>query len=338
MSDHTIRELPVLVLFPHNRCNCRCVMCDIWRIRQVREIHPDDLRPHLDSIRILRVREVVFSGGEAQLNRDLRSLALMLRAENIRVTLLTAGLLLASRAADVADVVDEIIVSLDGPREVHDRIRNVPNAFDRLARGVQAVRQLRPDMKFSARCTVQLQNFRNLRETIAAAKEVGLAGISFLAADTTSSAFNRDQPWDQARTVLVALNASEIDELECEIERVIEEYAGEIRSGFIAEQPEKLRRIAQHFRAAVGQCLPSAPRCNAPWVSAVIEADGAVRPCFFQQAVGNIHATPLIDILNGNEALRFRERLDVDTDPICRHCVCSLYRPAELATLAVASD
>ena len=37
-SAHVIRELPILVILPHSRCNCRCVMCDIWRIRQVREI------------------------------------------------------------------------------------------------------------------------------------------------------------------------------------------------------------------------------------------------------------------------------------------------------------
>src|SRR5580658_8413997 len=34
--DHVIRELPVLVILPHSRCNCRCVMCDIWQIRQIR--------------------------------------------------------------------------------------------------------------------------------------------------------------------------------------------------------------------------------------------------------------------------------------------------------------
>ncbi|HEV2246069.1 MAG TPA: radical SAM protein, partial [Terriglobia bacterium] len=45
--DHLIRDLPILILFPHNRCNCRCVMCDIWKIRQVREITAEDLKPHL---------------------------------------------------------------------------------------------------------------------------------------------------------------------------------------------------------------------------------------------------------------------------------------------------
>jgi MoaA/NifB/PqqE/SkfB family radical SAM enzyme len=33
IAAHQIRTLPVVVIFPHNQCNCRCVMCDIWRIR-----------------------------------------------------------------------------------------------------------------------------------------------------------------------------------------------------------------------------------------------------------------------------------------------------------------
>ena len=340
MSDnsHLIRELPVVVLFPHNRCNCRCVMCDIWRIRQVREITCDDLRPHLDSFRQMRVQNVVFSGGEAQLNRDLKSLALMLRAENIRVTLLTAGLLLQAHAADTAEVMDEIIVSLDGPPAVHNAIRNVPRAFERLANGIEAVRRQRPGMKISARCTVQQQNFTQLRETVRTALGMELSGISFLALDTTSSAFNREQPWDESRRSQVALSAGDIDHLEREVEAMIDEYRSEIHAGFIAEIPGKLRRIVRHFRAALGECEAVAPRCNAPWVSAVIEADGSVRPCFFQAAVGNIHDAPLVEILNGNEALRFRERLDISSDPICRRCVCSLYRPVAALTEAAATS
>src|SRR2546428_624584 len=125
---HRIRALPVLVLFPHNRCNCRCVMCDIWRIRQAREITARDLEPHLESIRALGVRWVVFSGGEPQMHADLPALSRMLRAEGIRLTLLTAGLLLEPQARSVAGTIDDVIVSLDGPRDIHDRIRRVPRA------------------------------------------------------------------------------------------------------------------------------------------------------------------------------------------------------------------
>src|ERR1039458_10847098 len=63
-TAHHIRELPVLVIMPHSRCNCRCLMCDIWRIRQIREITAADLETRLASLRELKVRWVVFSGGE----------------------------------------------------------------------------------------------------------------------------------------------------------------------------------------------------------------------------------------------------------------------------------
>lgn len=333
MSEHPdfISELPIVVLFPHNRCNCRCVMCDIWRIREVRELRPDDLRPHLESFRVLGVREVVFSGGEAQLNRDLGELARMLRAEGIHLTLLTAGLLLQSRAAEVAETIDELIVSLDGPPEIHDRIRNVPKAFERLATGVGAVRDLRPDFRITARTTIQKANFRCLDATLATAKMLGLNGISFLTVDTSSAAFNREVPWSESRSSQLLLGAAEIAELERNVQELIEVHASDIASGYIAENPAKLRRIVDHFRVALGQCSPESPRCNAPWVSTVIEADGTVRPCFFQPAIGNIHQAPLIEVLNSDVALRFREKLDVAADPICRRCVCSLYRARDAA-------
>src|ERR1700733_11002397 len=78
-------------------------------------------------------------------------------------------------------------------------------------------------------------------------------------------------------------------------------------------------------RAYLGQASPVAPRCNAPWVSAVIEASGDVRPCFFHPVIGNIHRQALNDIVNSPEALNFRASLDVDTNEVCRQCVCSLH-------------
>ena len=78
-----------------------------------------------------------------------------------------------------------------------------------------------------------------------------------------------------------------------------------------------------------------APRCNAPWVSAVVEADGTVRPCFFHRALGNIFEQPLIDIVNGPEAVRFRRELDMARNPICRRCVCSVYVPVTNAVAAI---
>lgn len=324
-ADAVIHTLPVLVLFPHNRCNCRCVMCDIWRIRQTRQITIRDLEPHLESIRRFRVRWVVFWGGEPQLNPELDALSGLLRAEGIRLTLLTAGLLLERHSLSVARLMDDLIISLDGPREIHNQIRGIPGAFERLARGLDAVRRVRPQMTVGGRCTVQRANGGALRATVGAAKTLSLNSLSFLAADLTSQAFNRPGGWPPDRQKEVAPDAELVDRLDREVENLIAEHAEDINSGFILETPGKLARIISHFRAHVNQLCSVAPRCNAPWVSAVVEADGTVQPCFFQPALGNIHERPLGDVLNSERALRFRKTLDIANNPVCRKCVCSLY-------------
>lgn len=322
--QHQIRSLPVVVLYPHNQCNCRCMMCDIWRIREAKQITGLDVEQLLPTFRELGVRWVVFSGGEPQLNEQWRWIARTFRSIGCRVTLLTAGLLLKPQAEAVAESIDDVIISLDGPPAVHNAIRRVPDAFERISEGVRTLREIRPDMEIRARCTVQKANHHSLRGVTAYAKQMGLTSISFLAADVTSEAFNRPDGWMPDRRASIALSAPEIDGLELEIERLITEEAGRTPR-FVVERPEKLRRIVKHFRAHVGQSRSAAPRCNAPWVSAVIEAGGDVRPCFFHPAFGNIHHEPFNEILNGPTALEFRANLDIATNETCRRCVCSLH-------------
>ena len=328
-GNHRISTLPVLVLFPHNRCNCRCVMCDIWKIRQVREITAQDLEPHLDSLRALQVRWVVFSGGEPLMHSDLAAIARPLRAAGIRVTLLTAGLLLEPHAQLVADSFNDVIVSLDGPPPVHDQIRGVPRAFDRLARGVHSLRKLRASLPIHARTTVQRANCLHLRQTVQTARRLDLNSIFFLSADVTSQAFNRPEGWTSERQDSVSPDPQEVEALGLEMEALIREHSADIDTGFVVESPEKLRGIVAHFRARLGQAAPTAPRCNAPWVSAVVESDGTVRPCFFHRAIGNIHDRTLFEVLNSESATAFRQDLDIPNNPVCQRCVCSLYLPVD---------
>ncbi len=328
-AAHQIRSMPVVVLSPHSQCNCRCVMCDIWRIREPQEITPADLEQQLGSFRDLAVRWVVFTGGEPQLNGHWATLAQMARAEGIRVTMLTAGLLLEAHAETIVANIDDVIVSLDGPPALHNQIRRVTDAFERIAAGVKALRQFRPEMDVRARCTVQKANHRSLCEVVQSAKEIGLDSVSFLAADLTSAAFNRPEGWSPDRQDRVSLNSPEVDALDREIERLISEHWADVVSGFVVESADKLRRIVQHFQAHLGQAEDIAPRCNAPWVSAVVEASGDVRPCFFHPAYGNLRDQPLQQVVNSPEALRFRAALDIATNPVCRRCVCSLHIPRE---------
>lgn len=317
-----IQSLPVLILYPHARCNCRCVMCDIWKKTDKEELAPEELERHLADIERLSVRWIVFSGGEPLMHSAFFRLCELLKTRNIRITVLSTGLLLRRFAEQIVRYVDDVIVSLDGPPDVHDSIRRAPGAFARLKEGVGEIHAIRTDFGIAARCTVQRLNCSTVVETAAAAKSLGAQSISFLAADLTSQAFNRPEPWDKPRQERVALSADDIQTLSEQFDDLAAIWNG---SEFVLESREKLERIVRHFRAHLGLCDSEAPRCNAPWVSAVIETDGIVRPCFFQKPIGSLNGRSLFNVLNGFEAQQFRQSLDVRTNPICKRCVCSLH-------------
>ena len=319
-------ELPILLIEAHSRCNCRCEMCDIWKSPETREFSLTQLEAQLDSIERLGTRWVVFTGGEPLMHSNLFALCGPLRARGIEVSILSTGLLFERYAPRIAEHLDSAIVSLDGPPDLHDAIRHTPGGFDLIARGIAAIHAVRPDFPISARSVVQRRNHSCLTETAAVAQALGLTSISYLAADLTSTAFNRAEPWPILRQNEIGLAPDDLAVLDQQLEAL---------SGnpFVIDSSAHLARIAQHFRVHLGLASPVAPRCNAPWVSVFVSADGTIRPCFFHAAIGHIgvHAggstayVPFSQVLSTPEATHFRESLTVAADPICQRCVCSLY-------------
>jgi Fe-coproporphyrin III synthase len=324
LAQHRLTRLPILLLNIHTLCNCRCVMCDIWKRTEGQELSIADLERHRASLISLGVQQVVFSGGEPLLHRDLLRLCNFFHELGIRITLLTTGLLLNKRAALVARYVDEIIISIDGPPDVHNKIRRIPRAFENIARGVRAIRKLNPALPISCRTTLQKRNHLYLCDTVEAVHEIGLDGISFLPADVTSTAFNRQERWEAPRQSEIALTFSELQEFESEIERLIATHSADFASHFIRESESKLRRVALRFRERLQGIPPRSPACNAPWVSAVMEANGDLRPCFFHPPTASTRLSTLADALNSDLAMAFRAGLDIATNPTCQNCVCSL--------------
>jgi MoaA/NifB/PqqE/SkfB family radical SAM enzyme len=328
LKELRITTLPILLLSIHDRCNCRCVMCDIWKRKEGREFHAADLERHRESIRGLGVKHVVLTGGEPLLNCELEKICEFFRDLGLRLTLLTTGLLLEKKADIVVCGFDDIILSIDGPPEVHDRIRRVSGAFRVIQKGVLEVRARRPRIPISCRTTVQKLNHTHLRATVSTARSLELDSISFLAADISSAAFNREERWEPERQNEIALSRAELNALEEEIELLIQIHRTDIDHGFIAESEMKLRRIGARFREHIDGTPAKAPICNAPWVSAVMEVDGSVRPCFFHPTIGNAHQVTLEEAINTETALSFRSRLKIASNPICQRCVCSLnYAP-----------
>ena len=324
-KSHKIYSLPIVILMPHSRCNCRCVMCDIWKgNNNVKQLEESDIANLLDSLCRLNTKLVVMSGGEALMHPNFFRLCEIIKTRNIKITLLSTGLLLKKYASEIISNTDEVIVSLDGSKEVHDKIRNIPNAYEKLKEGVQELKKRKPDFRVPARSVIQKDNFEDFHNIVDSAKEIGLDQISFLAADVTTDAFNRPELWDDQKAGEIKLSQDDLPKFKEIIESLITTHANDFRTNFIAESPDKIRRFYNYYAAYYGMSKFPEMSCNAPWVSAVIEADGSVRPCFFHQISGDIRESSLLDIINSEKSISFRKNLDVKTNSICEKCVCYL--------------
>ncbi len=325
LQTDRITALPIVILMPHSACNCRCVMCDIWKDnKNLKQLSEQDVKGLLLSLRKFNTQKVVMSGGEALLNSNFFKLCELLDQENISVTLLSTGLTLKKNARELLTHVDEIIVSLDGDEQLHDEIRNISGAFSKLKEGVEYIKAMAPTFRVSGRSVIHKLNYRSWRKIVSSAKEIGLDSISFLPADITSIAFNRETPWDVSRQQEVMIPKDELPLLKNEIEELIEKNKNDLENHFIVESPGRIWKIYSYYSALHGLNPFPGKKCNAPWVSTVIEADGSVRPCFFHSTIGNIKNDNLENILNNESSIQFRKDLDINTHNTCAKCVCYL--------------
>lgn len=312
--------LPVVIFHATSRCNSRCVSCDWWRSDGAGDLTLAEIDLLAAGLPGLGVRVVVFSGGEPLLRPDVFDAAVRFSTRGLALHLLTSGVLLDRCAGEVARHFGRVVISLDAPTEAaYQVVRGVP-ALARVERGVALLRAAAPATPVTARATLSRLNFRLLPALVGHARAMALDGISFLAADVASLAFGRLGPIEQ---VPLVLSADEVAEFRTIVEATIAAFPSEFASGFIAESPDRLRRLPDYFAAVRGEGPYPAVACNAPWMSVVVEADGAVRPCFFHERIGNVRDQPLSAIVTTDLAA-FRARLDVARDPMCRRCVCSI--------------
>jgi Fe-coproporphyrin III synthase len=326
-----LHSLPLVTIYLTERCNSRCVTCDYWRHGRA-DMNLAKVAQLLPSLERLRTRVILLSGGEPLLNPEWPAIAGLLRERGLKVWLLTSGLSLAKHARRVAELFDAITVSLDGTdRRTYQAIRGL-DALDNVCDGIRAAAG--HGVAPSLRVTVQRANFKQLPSFVVMAKELGARQVSFLAVDVANPhAFGRSDDFGSD----LALRAADLPVFDEVLRTMEREHAEDFRSGFIAENPQKLRRILQYFAAMHGAGDYPPVRCNAPEFSAVIGASGRVQPCFFISAPSESVSlkfphdagrgfSDLPAVLNGDEMVSLRRSIRAGARAECKTCVCSMWR------------
>jgi MoaA/NifB/PqqE/SkfB family radical SAM enzyme len=315
-------RLRLLVLAVSDRCDQRCLHCGIWRGSETRGLGLAERLAVADEAVAQGVEAVLLTGGEPLLAADLWPVAERLKAGGVRLLLATNGMLLERHAASVGRLFDEVYLSLDGASPAtHDGVRGVP-AWERLEAGVRSLRAAAPSVHVIARCTLHAGNLHELAGVVDSARGLGLDGVSFLPLDASSGAFGGEPALRQS----LVPGPGQVEAFEAAVLRL--EAAGGFRDGFVLEDAAKLRRLARHLRASAGEAAFERPACDAPSWSLVVDAGGAVRPCFFHEPVGTVREG--LRALRASPGYAAALRRIEAPNPTCDRCVCPKKRERPL--------
>lgn len=171
------------------RCNLKCLMCEQHRhdpgmtdalswYDPRRELPLPAWTAFLDQVASFRPR-LYLTGGEPMLYRRFPEFVQAAKKRGLVIHLQTNITLLRQMAEFlVAQGVEMVTVSLDGPQEVHDRIRGQQDAFRRTWDGIHALTEARnrlgrPGPLILLNCVISKTNLATLVEMVPQALEVG---------------------------------------------------------------------------------------------------------------------------------------------------------------------
>ena len=159
------------------RCQSRCLTCNIWQRKPVNELTTDEIREFAKKNNYFRWLEI--TGGEPFLNSDIVEIvkAFVQNSNGLFIlTMPTNSLcnqeMLAGKLKQILDLgipKVSITLSLDGNRELHDRIRGIPGNFDRVMSMARRLKELQKEYKnlfFVFGYTMSRLNQGHLEETI----------------------------------------------------------------------------------------------------------------------------------------------------------------------------
>ncbi len=134
-----------------NKCNSKCVTCDIWKIPTQQLISLDIEKWEIfTSAMGKKLKWVAFSGGEVSLVSNFKTFVEVLKknSKSLRIVTFTSNGLNPERIVQNALLLKNelkcdvfITLSLDGDAPLHDKIRGVEGNYEKVSRTFQLLKQ-----------------------------------------------------------------------------------------------------------------------------------------------------------------------------------------------------
>ncbi len=317
------------------RCNLRCRMCQY--ISYLENVSGKEQREgELTTDEWLRVIDetgpfsfITFTGGEPLLRPDF--FQLLAHASRKRRThyITNATLLNEDAATDSVACAPRrlggrglnfIGVSLEGPGEIHDSIRQQPGAFERASAGIQTLNAARTQAGKTCplvhiTTVIQQTNIATLRHLPEVVASVG-GDVLNLVTETRMHDLEGlgERPYGAFKAEDIAWPRIERKALEQALndtEAAAHQHGVEIRW-------PRMPRI-ELLRYYEGAADVRDYTCRSPWNTLIVGRTGDVYPCWLIK-IGNVREHTMKALWNAETTRRFRQACRTGLFPICPGC------------------
>ncbi len=277
-----------LIHFVTSKCNAKCEHCFYWKnLNKNNDLSLDqinEITKHQPSLLFLLI-----SGGEPFLRKDLVNIisAYYKNTGVIEIFIPTNGLLTQRIITETekilkicSDIEVNIEISIDGPKEIHDRIRGVKGCFEKAENTIKELRKLKPkypNLKISIISTLTKSNQKKIEEFYFYVKDK-------MKPDVFSLNMVRASPKDTTLKDIEVKYYERIHELKCKslprkgLKNWMKSLIYDLRTRIILETIKRKKYI-----------MP----CYAAKHTAVLSEDGKIFPC-------EMLNKPIADIKNYN--------------------------------------
>jgi len=122
-----------------NRCNSRCNYCNSYNIVS-EEMNTREVFQMIDEFSSLGMKRIGFTGGEPLLREDIDSIISYTHKKGITTTLFSNGTLVPGKINKLRHL-DLLLLSLDGPPQIHDSVRGMKGSFDHVIHAIHTAHE-----------------------------------------------------------------------------------------------------------------------------------------------------------------------------------------------------
>lgn len=329
------------------RCNLMCKMCPLEIAKEWHktgsagknsELTTDEIKKFVKDLKAIGIKSILLTGGEPFLRNDINEIVRHIKKNGIYCAILSNGYFITREHAKtlISSGVDLISFSMDGPENIHNRIRGVGNSFQKICGSIKLLKdEQRLSGKFLPKiilnCTISALNQNCISEIVEIANSLDVKLVDYM------YLFYTDE--DKINATKKVMNVGQLKPES----QILPDGIKNVDSQTLIKQVGESKFKAKRYNITVGFNPPLkdieiesrffddsfsfSSKCFYPWYETRVDPHGNVYPCSLDVPMGNIREVAFKEIWNGGKYIDFRNSLkEHGLLPMCAKCCKLVHR------------